>query len=295
MGELRGSGGPAHCSCWEGHPIIVPSTGERSGMRVGTAVPSCMAILCVLAGIGGCADRRDGDAAAGTQRPATWMDDVDAETRDDIMRRMREGAVKFYRNVAARSEVPVIAANAFAAEEMLVRTERGLWPETPVAVGAVLLLFGSQANKGKLVTDVCDLTRRPRSHHIYVGLPGDMGRILEFQFDDVQKEVFLTYSMGHSYEVVIAPFKEVLRDASPADKNGVRRIVVRQAHSTSGHLLLPDPSRTQMSFAIVNRAGGRSNAVPIVVLKCDPETGFPAVTVFDNAPTTGPFREWPEQ
>jgi len=248
------------------------SVDKCCGTSTNTRVPACIVIVLMLTRIVGCGDSGDEEPAGPNGPPLAWIDDVAEEKRDETVRRMRKEDSEFYKRVGARSDVLSIATNAWAAVEMLAQTERGRWPEAPIAVAAVLLRSTGGPNKAVLMTDVCDLTRQAKSHYIYVKLPRGVGRVLEIQLNDVdgQEEPILKYSIGHSHRVVIAPLEEVVKDASPADANGVRRVVIEACSESEGHVLLPDPSEAEMAFVAVNRAGRRSNSVPVCAFERAP-------------------------
>ncbi len=227
---------------------------------------------------------RDGDGREQQEgrlpeKVARWMDDIDLGRRERMIDLMRSGGLAFYKKVEAKSDVLFIAASAGAAKEMLAATERGSWAEAPVAVAAVLCLRGDEPRgPSGLATNVCDLTRMVPTCVLEGRLPPTHGRRLEIIISGSQDKPIPMFSINQSARVRIVPLDEVLKGAPPADSHGVVRIKHERANETEGEVLIPDPSEFPMAFWTINRAGRRSNPIPVIAVDMHRKPGsYPRV------------------
>jgi len=111
-----------------------------------------------------------------------------------------------------------------------------------------------------------------------VQLPPTHGRRLEIITSATDEKPILKFSIVHSVRVRIVPLDEILRGAPPADGDGVVRIRYDRAGETRGQVLMPDPSEFPMAFWAINRAGRRSNPIPVMAVDMHRKPGsYPRV------------------
>jgi hypothetical protein len=204
------------------------------------------------------------------------MADLPPDKRLKQLSSLVKAANAFYGPLRADSDLALISINAAAAQETVEATHRGIWSEMPTAVYAVLVVQEApRSGQTFLATDVCDLTRKkPQTHVLTVELPPDIGRKLVIKAEDFP-DLSPQFSVGVEYLAKITAIEELVKQASPPDRNGVR--VLSQAPKTSNTaLLLPDPGTTRVYFSVVNALGRTSNAVRVLRLDLPAKGGtFP--------------------
>lgn len=194
-----------------------------------------------------------------------WLGDIRLSKRAQYMRETPRMCVEMYRKMEARCRELPIAVCAGAAAELLMATQRGVWSEVPVAVLAEAVLPEGKAprRKGTLVTDVCDLTRRLDAEFLAIELCHDRAKWLEIRLEGMPPDAPPTFSTGFAHRVRTVPTEELLEEAMGPDEDGVMRIVITRTSERDGYLTIPDPSCGQLVFWVINKAGRRSNPIPV--------------------------------
>ncbi len=228
---------------------------------------------------------------------AEWMVDVDEERRQECLDKLVATDTGFYGMLARESDDASIAANAAAAVQILQAVEGGgHWAEMPLAVYAAVATKGEGPSEpGRLFTNTCDLTRNTKAHVIDIQLPPEMGRRLEIRLENILTSgPILKFSLHFFFRIEITPLRELLDLASPADDEGVRRIVVDCNQDARLPILLPEPRAVPMVFSAVDALGRRSNAISIARVGGAREArdGAPR-RPFGSMTLMGPFISYP--
>ena len=213
--------------------------------------------------LSGCSDNernRDADLAR-------FYPEFHASKRAEIHEALVAGTIEYMTDIMRNSDVYDFVCNADRVIELVRNTEKGIWGEFPVLVGAVYMQRKAD-NVTFAMISWCDLGRDIKG--IVLSAPIDHPQYR-------QLKIFLPRPANHApmldqgeiFRVKRVPMESLLARAQPSPNDPTVAIIEETPPQGPPEI----PESDQLMAFVINSAGFRSNGVRVMEVRVDTEGG----------------------